>query len=80
MGNTFNGNNFIFIWDNTLNREQLKKIDRFLTFGDIKPKVDETDCYYITDEAMQKVIRGYEEEILMLKRKIIYDRLSPRES
>lgn len=58
-----------------MNREQLKKIDRFLTFGDIKPKVDETDCYYITDQAMQKVIDGLIEEKLQLERQIIADRL-----
>ena len=58
-----------------MNRETLKKIDRFLTFGDIKPKVDETDCYYITDQAMQKVIDGLTEEKLQLERQIIADRL-----
>lgn len=58
-----------------MNREQLKKIDRFLTFGDIKPKIDETDCYYITDQAMQKVIDGFSKELLELHRIITMNQL-----
>lgn len=58
-----------------MNRETLKKIDRFLTFGDIKPKVDEADCYYITDQAMQKVIDGFSKELLELHRIITMNQL-----
>lgn len=58
-----------------MNRETLKKIDRFLTFGDIKAKEDETDCYFITDKAMQKVIDGFSKELLELHRIITMDRL-----
>lgn len=58
-----------------MNRETLKKIDRFLTFGDIKPKVDETDCYYITDKAMQKVIDGFSKELLEMHRIITMNQL-----
>jgi hypothetical protein len=61
-----------------MNRETLKKIERFLTFGDIKQKEDETGCYHITDKAMQKVISGYEEELLTLKRKLVEERIDYR--
>ena len=60
-----------------MTREQLKLVDRFLAFGDVRKKEDETDNYQITDKGMIKVILGYEEEVSQLKRCLL-DKMSNR--
>ena len=48
-----------------MKRETLKKVDKFLSFGDIRV-IDENE-YRLTDKAVQKIIKGYENEIKVLK-------------